>query len=54
MPRRDTPQDLARRMAPAVGAFPVPLVGMGPSPILGAWLGVGLLAAAARAGSSPT
>jgi len=41
-------------MAPAVGAFPVPLVGMGPSPILGAWLGVGLLAAAARAGSSPT
>lgn len=36
-------------LAPALGAFPVPLVGMGPSPILGAWLGVGLLAAAARA-----
>jgi hypothetical protein len=32
-------------VAPALGAFPVPLVGVGPSPILGAWLGVGLLAA---------
>lgn len=29
--------------APALGAFPVPLVGIGLSPILGAWLGVGLL-----------
>jgi cell division protein FtsW (lipid II flippase) len=29
--------------APAVGAYPVPLVGMGVSPILGAWLGVGWL-----------
>lgn len=36
--------------APAFGAFPVPLVGVGLSPILGAWLGVGLLAAAARLG----
>lgn len=35
-------------LAPAVGAFPVPLVGVGLSPILGAWLGVGLLAAVAR------
>jgi hypothetical protein len=29
---------------PFLGAFPVPLVGIGLSPILGAWLGVGLLA----------
>lgn len=35
-------------VAPALGAFPVPLVGVGLSPILGAWLGVGLLAGAAR------
>jgi hypothetical protein len=34
---------------PLAGAFPVPLVGMGMSPILGLWLGVGLLAARARA-----
>jgi len=34
--------------APFLGAFPVPLVGMGMSPILGAWLGVGLLAALTR------
>lgn len=32
-------------LAPLVGAFPVPLVGMGMSPILGLWLGMGLLAA---------
>lgn len=32
-----------------VGAFPVPLVGMGMSSILGLWLGVGLLAALPRA-----
>lgn len=32
-------------VAPFFGAFPVPLVGLGMSPILGAWLGVGLLAA---------
>ena len=28
-------------LAPLVGAYPVPLVGMGVSPILGAWIGVG-------------
>lgn len=28
-------------LAPMAGAFPVPLVGMGVSPILGAWLGIG-------------
>jgi cell division protein FtsW (lipid II flippase) len=32
-------------LTPLLGAFPVPLVGMGMSPILGAWLGIGLLAA---------
>lgn len=36
---------LISAMAPALGAFPVPLVGMGVSPILGAWLGVGVLVA---------
>lgn len=35
-------------LAPALGAFPVPLVGMGMSAILGFWLGAGALAAAAR------
>lgn len=35
---------------PLLGAFPVPLVGMGMSPILGFWLGAGLLAALARPG----
>lgn len=40
--------------APALGAFPVPLVGVGVSPILGAWLGVGLLAALDRRGSPAT
>jgi hypothetical protein len=35
-------------LAPAVGAFPVPLMGIGMSPVLGLWLGVGLLAAADR------
>jgi hypothetical protein len=33
---------------PFLGAFPVPLAGMGMSPILGAWLGVGLLASLMR------
>jgi cell division protein FtsW (lipid II flippase) len=33
---------------PFAGAFPVPLVGMGMSPIIGAWLGVGLLASLQR------
>jgi len=35
-------------LAPAFGAFPVPLVGIGMSPILGFWLGAGALAAARR------
>lgn len=38
-------------LAPAFGAFPVPLVGMGMSAILGFWLGAGALAAAHPAGS---
>lgn len=39
-------------VAPALGAFPVPLVGVGLSPILGAWLGIGVLAAVARRGEA--
>ena len=35
-------------LAPAIGAFPVPLMGMGVSPVLGAWLGVGWLMQIAR------
>ena len=35
---------------PFLGAFPVPLIGMGMSPIIGAWLGVGLLATLMRRG----
>lgn len=35
-------------LAPAFGAFPVPLMGVGMSPVLGLWLGVGLLAANRR------
>ncbi|HET7461293.1 MAG TPA: hypothetical protein VFJ82_08585 [Longimicrobium sp.] len=35
-------------LAPAFGAFPVPLVGIGMSPVLGFWLGAGALAAARR------
>jgi hypothetical protein len=38
---------------PAAGAFPVPLVGMGVSPILGWLLGAGLLAARRSASSPP-
>ncbi|HYE45036.1 MAG TPA: hypothetical protein VEA44_04600 [Caulobacter sp.] len=34
--------------APFAGAFPVPFAGISPSPILGAWLGVGLLAGLLR------
>lgn len=34
--------------APVAGAFPVPLMGLGMSPVLGLWLGIGLLAAPAR------
>lgn len=33
---------------PFLGAYPVPFVGIGMSPIVGAWLGVGLLAGLAR------
>lgn len=33
---------------PIVGAYPVPLVGLGISPILGSWLAIGLLAAQMR------
>ena len=36
-------------IAPFFGAFPVPLVGVGLSPVLGAWLGVGMLAACSPA-----
>ncbi|WGM39783.1 hypothetical protein [Caulobacter sp. NIBR1757] len=39
---------LAWAAAPFLGAFPVPFLGIGPSPIVGAWLGVGLLAALLR------
>lgn len=35
-------------LMPLFGAFPVPFVGIGMSPIVGGWLGVGLLAAAMR------
>lgn len=35
------------------GAFPMPLLGIGMSPILGFWLGVGLLAARLRSASIP-
>ncbi|WP_043429722.1 hypothetical protein [Cystobacter fuscus] len=35
-------------LAPGLGAFPVPLVGMGASPILGAWCGLGLLVGLGR------
>ncbi|CAL1692532.1 hypothetical protein MMB232_02706 [Brevundimonas subvibrioides] len=42
-------------LSPLFGAFPVPLVGIGMSPILGAWLGMGLLCAQMRSGAaSPT
>lgn len=39
---------LATLIAPALGAFPQPLVGVGAAPILGLWLAVGLLAGASR------
>jgi len=37
-------------VAPFLGAFPVPFAGIGMSPILGGWLGIGLLAGLARSG----
>ena len=47
---------LLSAIMPAAGAYPVPLVGMGMSPILGFWLAAGLLAAlvARRPASSPS
>lgn len=39
---------LLTALIPLVGAFPVPLVGQAMSPILGLWLGAGLLAAKQR------
>jgi cell division protein FtsW (lipid II flippase) len=39
---------LACTLAPLFGAFPVPLIGIGMSPILGFWLGIGALMAACR------
>jgi hypothetical protein len=35
-------------VAPALGAFPTPLIGVGLSPVLGVWFGIGLLAALDR------
>lgn len=39
---------LASAAMPALGAFPTPLVGVGVSPVLGAWMGFGVLAALMR------
>jgi hypothetical protein len=39
-------------LTPLLGAFPVPFVGIGMSAILGAWLGVGLLAGMLRPGEA--
>ncbi len=44
---------VATAVTPLFGAFPVPWLGIGMSPILGAWLGVGLLAAEVRRAPSP-
>ena len=44
---------VATAVTPLFGAFPVPWLGVGMSPILGAWLGVGLLAARLRPAPSP-
>jgi cell division protein FtsW (lipid II flippase) len=38
--------------APFLGAFPVPFAGIGPSSVLGGWLGVGLLAALTKGGEA--
>lgn len=42
---------VASALAPVFGVFPVPLVGIGMSPVLGFWLGAGALAAAHRSGA---
>jgi hypothetical protein len=39
-------------LAPLFGAFPVPLVGLGVSPVVGFWMGAGLLAATASWGNA--
>ena len=39
---------LLSALMPLIGPFPVPLVGMAMSPILGLWLGAGMLAAISR------
>jgi hypothetical protein len=44
---------LAAAATTVLGAFPVPLLGVGMSPILGFWLGVGLLAARLRSAPIP-
>lgn len=44
---------VATAVTPLCGAFPVPWLGIGMSPIVGAWLGVGLLAARLRPAPSP-
>lgn len=44
---------LATVLAPLFGAFPVPWLGLGMSPILGVWLAIGLLAAQLRSAPSP-
>lgn len=40
--------------APFLGAFPVPLVGIGVGPIIGSWLGIGLLAGLLRSHDAPS
>ena len=41
-------------LTPLFGAFPVPLVGIGVSPVIGFWMGAGLLAAiASREDATP-
>jgi hypothetical protein len=39
-------------LAPLFGAFPVPLVGVGVSPVVGFWMGAGLLAATTSRGNA--
>jgi hypothetical protein len=40
-------------IAPFLGAYPVPFAGLGPSPVIGGWLGIGLLAALWRRQEGP-
>jgi cell division protein FtsW (lipid II flippase) len=40
-------------LTPLFGAFPVPLVGIGVSPVIGFWMGAGLLVAIASRGNAP-